>query len=211
MQLRYFGQSCFKIKTKSASLVTDPYSAKLPKIGAEIVTVSHNHPDHNCIEAIEGKPFIISGPGEYEIKEVSIQGIPTFHDTQNGELRGENIIYVITAEDLTLCHLGDLGHRLSPKLLEMIGDVDVLFVPTGWDKSLGPKAAAEVVNQIEPRLVIPMHYKTSLHKTEEYKDMAPVEEFLKEMGVEKQEMEKLVLSRSSLGEEMETVVLKPKF
>lgn len=218
MQINYLGHSSFLIKTKTSSVVTDPYSPqvgfKMPKIKADIVTVSHGHHDHNFSEAVllsdEGKkPFVINGSGEYEIKETAVFGLPSFHDAEEGKQRGGNIIYVISAEDINLCHLGDLGHQLSSKQIKELGDIDVLFIPVGGVYTLDPKQAAELAAKIEPRIVVPMHYKTSRHG-QDFASLAPVDDFLKEMGVEKKLQEKLVLSKLSLGEEMEVVVLKKK-
>lgn len=211
MQIFYLGHSSFLMKAKTASLVADPYEEKIgfcfPKTRADIVTISHNHYDHNYIKGVEGKPFVVAGPGEYEEKEVSIVGISTFHDQLKGKERGKNTIYLIHAEDLNICHLGDLGHQLSAKLIDRIGDVDVLFIPVGGVTTLNYKEAAELISKIEPRVVIPMHYKTSQHSPK-FSQLTGIEEFLKEMGVAKQAEDKLTLSKSSLREEMEVVVLK---
>lgn len=219
MQINYLGHSSFRIKTKTATLVTDPYSAevgfKIPKVTADIVTISHPHFDHNCAAAVSspqpgGKPFVINGPGEYEIKEVSILGVPVFHDTQKGEKSGKNTIFVITAEDMVLCHLGDLGHQLTAKQTELISEIDVLFVPVGGGKSLDARGAAEVVGQLEPKIVVPMHYKTPQHGPK-FAHFSFVEAFLKEMGTAKKQVEKLILSKSDLGEEeMAVVILERK-
>jgi len=214
MQISYFGHSSFKIKTKTAVLVTDPYSLKvgfkMPKVEAEIVTVSHDHFDHNFVKAVKGRPFIINGPGEYEIKEVGVHGLATYHDTKEGKERGNNTVYLITAEDLTICHLGDLGHQLSAKMVEEMGEIDVLLIPVGGQFTIGPKRAVEVITQVEPRIVIPMHYRTKRHQAEGFSKLLPIEAFLKQIGVEYKKEEKLVVSKSGLEEEMEVVVLKER-
>jgi L-ascorbate metabolism protein UlaG (beta-lactamase superfamily) len=214
MRIRSFGHACFSIKTKTATIVTDPYAPQvgfsLPSVEADIVTVSHDHPDHNAVSLVQGEPFVVAGPGEYEIKEVAITGLVSFHDNKQGEERGGNVIYTIAAEELTLCHLGDLGHKLETNVIEELGDIDVLFIPVGGVMTLDPKEAAELVKQLEPRLVIPMHYRTKFHDPKTFAQVEPVETFLKEMGVEKREEAKLVISKSSLGDELEVVVLRPK-
>lgn len=214
MQISYLGHSSFKIKTKTAALVADPYSSKvgfkMPKVEAEIVTVSHDHYDHNFVKAVKGQPFVITGPGEYEIKEVGIHGLATYHDAKEGEDRGNNTVYLITAEDLTVCHLGDLGHQLSARMVEEIGEIDVLLIPVGGQFTIGPKRAVEVITQVEPRIVIPMHYRTNRHQTKGFSKMLPVDAFLKQIGVEYKKEEKLVVSKSGLEEEMEVVVLKER-
>ena len=213
MQLSYLGHSSFRIKTKTVTIVLDPYSPKIgfemPKVEADIVTISHNHDDHNFIKAVQDKPFIIDGPGEYEIQGVAITGLETYHDKQKGEKRGGNTIYVIDAEDLSICHLGDLGHELSSRASEEVGTIDVLLIPVGGIYTLDPKNAVQVIAQLEPKLVIPMHYKTPRHN-QKFAQVEKVETFLKEMGVEKKELDKLVISKSSLSEELEVVVLKQK-
>jgi len=214
MQISYLGHSSFKIKTKTATLVTDPYSSKvgfkMPKVEAEIVTVSHDHYDHNFVEAVKGRPFVITGPGEYEIKEVGVHGLATYHDAKEGEDRGNNTVYLITAEDLTVCHLGDLGHQLSARMVEEIGEIDVLLIPVGGQFTIGPKRAVEVITQVEPRIVVPMHYRINRHQTEGFSKVLPVDAFLKQIGVEYKKEDRLVVSKSGLEEEMEVVVLKER-
>ena len=206
MQITYLGHSSFKIKTKTAVLVTDPYFSqvgfKMPKVEAEIVTVSHDHYDHNFVKAVKGRPFVITGPGEYEIKEVGIHGWVTHHDN--------NTVYLITAEDLTVCHLGDLGHQLSARMVEEMGEIDVLLIPVGGQFTIGPKRAIEIITQVEPRIVIPMHYRTKRHQTKGLSKLLSVNAFLKQIGVEYKKEEKLVVSKSGLEEEMEVVVLKER-
>ena len=134
------GQSCFQISVSnsrdhSADIVIDPYGekiGKLPNLSADILLVTHDHPDHNNTKGVKGDPFLISGPGEYEVKGVFIQGIPSFHDDVNGKERGTNTIYVFEAEDMRFCHLGDLGQKqLTDEQLEKIDAVDVLMIPVG--------------------------------------------------------------------------------
>lgn len=213
MRIRFLGHACFKLKTKTATVVSDPYSSEvgfaMPQVKADIVTVSHDHFDHNYIEAVKGHPFVVKGPGEYEIKEVALTGLTTFHDNKKGEKRGQNTIYVITAEDLNICHLGDLGHTLKTKTIEQLGEIDVLLVPVGGEFTLDVAKAVELVKQLEPRLVIPMHYRTKKHDADKFAKLKSVADFLQELGVEKKQEEKLSVSKSGLGEEMEVVVLKP--
>src|SRR4030042_5302788 len=110
---------------------------KYPKVEANIITISHDHPDHNQKDQVAGSPFIIDAPGEYEISEISLFGIATFHDSMEGRERGKNIIFLIEADGLKLCHLGDLGHKLSDKQLEELNEVDILFIPIGGTGRLG--------------------------------------------------------------------------
>ena len=219
MEVTYLGHSCFRIKGKKNIIVTDPYEDyigfKMPQASADIVTVSHHHQDHNNISAVKGttkrkEPFIVDGPGEYEISGISIFGIASFHDSSRGTKRGENTIYLITIDSLRLAHLGDLGHKLTEAELEEINGVDILFIPIGGTYTIDDNEAIEVIGQIEPRIIIPMHYKTP--------DMKPnfgieitVDDFLKAIGEEANKAkDKLIISKEKLPEEREIVVLKRK-
>ena len=149
MQIIWHGQSCFQIissrgKNNHVNIVIDPFSEdiglKVPKLEADIVLITHNHHDHNNVKAVGGNPFLVSGPGEYEIKEVFIQGIPAFHDSSLGKERGTNTIYTIEAEELKLCHLGDLVQKeLTPEQIDKIGQVDILMIPTGGVYTISAK------------------------------------------------------------------------
>jgi L-ascorbate metabolism protein UlaG (beta-lactamase superfamily) len=215
MEIQYFGHSCFRIKGKDSILLTDPYSPqiglKMSKTSADIVTVSHQHYDHNNISAVTGttkrpNPFIISGPGEYEISGVFIYGLSSFHGGAKGAKRGENTIYVINMDGIRLAHLGDLGHPLRDEQLEELNGVDILMIPVGGTYTLDSHQAVEVINQIEPRMVIPMHYQLPGLKI----DLAPVEEFLKEIGMEVRPIDKLITSIDKLPEERQVVVLNAR-
>ena len=212
MQINYLGHSCFKIKGKNSTLLTDPFDKfvgfPMPKTKAEIVTISHQHKDHNCLDNIEGEPFIIQAPGEYEVGDVSVFSLKTFHDDVKGAQRGTNVIYNIQMEDISLCHLGDLGHKLNDRQLEKVNGVDVLFVPVGGVFTLGPKQVIEVINQIEPAIIIPMHYRTSRHDQDKFGKLFSLKDFLAEIGApEAQAQEKLVISKTSLPEESEVIPL----
>lgn len=214
MEITYLGHSSFKLKGKTASLVTDPYEAKVgfkfPKVEAEIVTVSHDHFDHNQADLVGGVRKIIAGPGEYEISGVSIIGLPSFHDNTKGSERGNNTIYVIEMDGLRLCHLGDLGHELLQATLDAIGTVDVLMVPVGGVYTIGPEEAARIVQSIEPSRVIPMHYKTPEY-SEQFSQMSLVEEFLKSLGSPTENLPKLTLQKEDLADsELKVCVLEKK-
>ncbi len=215
VDITWFGHSSFKIRGKDASIVTDPFDSdvvglKFPKVTTDIVTISHNHPDHNNVARIDGSPKIVSGPGEYEIKGVSIFGIPTFHDDKKGIERGSNTVYVISIDKITVCHLGDLGHGLSSEQVGEIGSVDVLLVPVGGTYTLDSAHASEVVSALEPKVVIPMHYKIDGLNPEMFSSIEPVDEFVRELGREPQRLEKYVINYGSLPEEMQLVILERK-
>jgi L-ascorbate metabolism protein UlaG (beta-lactamase superfamily) len=211
MEINYLGHSTFYLKNKEVKLICDPAGEaagfKQAKLSADIVTISHNqHEDHDDLSMITGDPMIISGPGEYEIKGVSIVGLATWHDEAEGKDRGKNTIYIIDMDDLRIAHLGDLGHKLSEKQAETLDGVDVLIVPVGGVYSLNPETAWKVVRQINPSVVIPMHYKTSEHGPV-FAKLSGVEDFVKVSGLEPKKETKLFLKASELPEELELVVL----
>ena len=199
MDINWLGHSCFRIRGRQAAIVTDPYPPdlgySLGKLTADIVTVSHQHPSHSYVQGVGGEPRLVKGPGEYEIKGVLIIGIPTFHDGEGGKKRGRNTVYVMEVDGMTVCHLGDLGQALAAEQVEEIGDVHVLLLPVGGVSTIDAPMAAGVIRQIEPKVVIPMHYKTPALSRE----LGTVEAFLKEMGIERIESQpKLTLTLSSL-------------
>ncbi len=199
MDITWLGHSCFRIRGSHAVVITDPYSPNLGyslgKPTARIVTVSHQHSGHSYVQGIDGEPRLVTGPGEYEISDVLIIGIATFHDGEGGNRRGRNTVYLIEIDEVSVCHLGDLGHVLTGEQVEEIDNVDVLLLPVGGVSTINASMAAEVVRQLEPKVVVPMHYKTS-HLGRE---LEPVDRFLKEIGVkEVTSQPKLSLTRSSL-------------
>jgi L-ascorbate metabolism protein UlaG (beta-lactamase superfamily) len=203
LDVTWHGQSCFRLRGRSATAVTDPYppslGIKLPKLEADVVTVSHPHPGHSYVDAVTTKDaFIVEGPGEYEVKGITVFGIRAFHDSNEGADQGGNTIYVLEVDDIRVCHLGDLGHALTDETVEAIGTpVDVLLVPVGGGKALTAAQAAEVVRTIEPRWVVPMHYRLPGLKLE----LDGVETFLKEMAVtEAAPQGKLIVQYSGSGE-----------
>lgn len=198
MQIRHLGHATFVIKS-STTLVADPYNAmigKLPKgLAADVVTVSHQHGDHNYTQGVGGAPQIIDGVGEFSVGDFEIKGVATFHDTLGGKKRGENVVFVIRAEGLTLCHLGDLGHKLTAQQLEAIGAIDVLMIPVGGMATIGPAEAVEVVRQIKPKIVLPMHYKPK--KLFAF-PLATVDKFTELLGWPVQEVQELEIDKSNI-------------
>ncbi len=209
------GHSSFKIKTRSATVVTDPYDPKMVGLKyspgeADIVTVSHNHADHNQSRLVGGVKKVIEGPGEYEILGVSILGFPSFHDDKKGTQRGKNTIYVIEADGLRLAHLGDLGHTLSEELVEDLGDIDILMIPTGGNFTISPQSAVSVVQDIEPSIILPMHYQVSGLNQESFSSLSPVEDFLKESGLASERLPKLSVKKEELDPNTSKVVVLEK-
>lgn len=212
MTITWYGQSCFRIDTREAVLAIDPFSKEIgltpPRFHADLVLVTHAHPGHSNAETIPGGPMVILGPGEYEVKGVAVRGIPTFHDAQEGRKRGPNTAFRIVAEGMTIAHLGDFGeHSLREETLGALGDVDILLIPVGGTYTVNAETAAKVIAQIEPRLVIPMHYHLPGLKVK----LAGVEEFLKAAGAKGAErLEKLSIKKKDLPETETRVVLLAK-
>jgi L-ascorbate metabolism protein UlaG (beta-lactamase superfamily) len=183
MEITWLGHSCFKLKSKQVTVITDPFSPNtgysLGKTSAQIVTVSHSDPGHSYVEGVTGEPKVIRGPGEYEISDVIILGMNTYHDDEHGAVRRKNTVFLIDVDDVMICHLGDLGHVLTAEQAAKLETVDVLLVPVGGGNTIDATQAAEIVRRLEPKIVIPMHYKTELWRPE----LATEERFLKEMGV----------------------------
>lgn len=211
MEILPLGHASFKLRGKLATVVTDPFDekavgVKYPKhVEADILTVSHDHHDHNAVSQVGGSPFVVRGAGEYEIKGVSIIGVSSFHDEKSGVERGRNTMYKIEIDGVRLVHLGDLGHVLSSVQVDMLDGVDVLFIPVGGTYTIDAEKAAQVISDIEPRIVIPMHYGTPDYN----KDLAPVSQFLKQLSKESvTPVPKLTVSRDKLPAEMQVVVLE---
>ena len=199
MDISWLGHSCFRIRGTHATVITDPYPPdlgySLGKPTARIVTVSHQHPGHSYVQGIAGQPKIVKGPGEFEISGVLIIGIATFHDGEKGKKRGKNTVYLMEIDEISICHLGDLGHVLTGEQVEEIGNVDVLLLPVGGVSTINAPMAAEIVRQLEPKVVIPMHYQTPALSGE----LEPVGRFLKEIGAkEVGSQPKLSLTKSNL-------------
>jgi L-ascorbate metabolism protein UlaG (beta-lactamase superfamily) len=207
LEISYLGHSAFRLRGKEVTILTDPFSPDLGfsmgTIAADIVTVSHASPNHSFVDGVAGNYRVVRGPGEYEIAEVLIAGVPTDVAPGTGI---RNTAYVMRVDDVTVCHLGDLADKLTDEQLEQIGDVGVLLIPVGGGTALGPTAAAEVVAQLEPSLVIPMHFSNT-----EATGLGTVDYFLREMGRKEWAPEpKVTVSRGSLGSEMKIVVLDRK-
>ncbi len=208
MEIMWVGYSCFRLKGKNTTIITDPFPPGLGysagKLSANIVTMSHDHPNHSHAEGVTGEHRVISSPGEYEIGGVLIIGVSTFHDAENGSRLGKNTVFAIEVDDITICHLGDLGNPLSSNQIEEIGNIDVLLVPVGGGNTINFSQAASLVRAMEPKLVIPMHYKTP----DLNKEMDTADKFLKEMGVaEAAPQPKITVTKSSLPPTTQVVLL----
>lgn len=207
MDIYWYGQACFKLKGKNATVVIDPYDPdftglKIPKdLQADVVLTTHEHKDHNFTSA----PMVFNKPGEYEVSGVAVTGISSFHDNSEGSERGPNIIFHLLFDDLDIVHLGDLGQsRLTEEQIAMIGQTDILLIPVGGIYTINAKAASDIVSQLEPKIIIPMHYAVEGLKFE----LEGVEGFLKEMGAEGViPQPKLSISKERLSEEPQVILL----
>lgn len=215
MDIYWYGQACFRLKGKNASLVIDPYKPefvglKTPKeLQGDVVLSTHSHEDHNFVTSVSapsgGKPMVFDKAGEYEVGGVVITGINSFHDNQEGQERGVNTIFHLLFDNLDIVHLGDLGqNKLSEEQIAEIGQTDILLIPVGSVYTIDAKTASEIVSQLEPKIIIPMHYKVEGLKFE----LEGVEGFLKEMGAEGVvAVPKLSITKEKLPEEPQVVVL----
>lgn len=191
-------------------MLIDPFSKDIglraPRLNADIFLVTHEHYDHNNLKDVPTAAFIIRGPGEYEKSGVYVEGITSFHDNVQGVQRGLNTIYVVRMEDMKFCHMGDFGQvKLTDEQLEAIGDIDILFIPVGGKYTINGGEAAAIVREIEPKIVIPMHYKIP----ELNIDVEPPQKFLKEMGIKPEEVETYRIAAKNLPtEEMKLIIFK---
>ncbi|MFH1820576.1 MAG: MBL fold metallo-hydrolase [Candidatus Nealsonbacteria bacterium] len=215
MHIIWHGQSFFQIqispnKGEQVVLAVDPYDESIglkpPSFAADVLLITHDHHDHNNKKAVRGTPFLIEGPGEYEIKDIFIQGVASFHDNVQGKERGSNTIYTIESEGLKICHLGDLGQKeLTTEQLEALGNIDILMVPVGGVYTIDSKEASRIISQIEPRIVIPMHYHVPKLKIK----LDDVDKFLKEMGRKAVVPQpKLVVKPKDLPQDISIVLLQ---
>lgn len=216
MDIYWYGQACFKLKGKNATVVLDPYDPefvglKLPKdLSADVVLTTHDHKDHNNFKAVDktpsGKtPMVFKEPGEYEVAGAVITGIKSFHDNTEGSEKGSNTLFHLFVDGLNIVHLGDLGQsKLTEEQIAQIGETDILMVPVGSVYTIDAKVASDIVSQLEPKIIIPMHYFIEGLKFE----LDGVDKFLKEMGAENvTPLPKLAITKDKLPEEPQVVVL----
>src|SRR3989338_4528973 len=189
MEIKYLGHSSFLIKTKDAKLLTDPFDPKMlglpfAKVETDIVTFSHAHGDHAFRDGVKNPEtaLMLDWPGEYEKKNVRVFGFPTHHDDKKSAERGENVIYKIEAEDMSILHLGDLGHLLDEATIEAIGTIDILMIPVGGFYTIDADQAVKVINSIEPSIVLPMHFQVPNMEPSLSQNLKPVSEFLGKIG-----------------------------
>lgn len=210
MTISWYGHSCFKIEVKEGSILTDPFSKdiglKPPRIKDDLVLVTHQHYDHNNVEDAPPQAMLINGPGEYEKNGIYIKGILSYHDKQQGKERGLNTIYILKAEDIKICHLGDFGQdKFEGHQLDDIGDVDILMIPVGGKYTIDYKEAVELIGLIEPKIIIPMHYKVKGLDV----DIESEDKFVKELGLTPEKVDKFKIVKKNLPvEEMKLVLFE---
>jgi len=215
MKIKWYGHSAFLITSdQGMKIIIDPYEPgafggqlSYGKINdqADIVITSHDHADHNHTKGLPGTPQVVKGSGSKAIKGIPIKGIPTYHDPSKGSERGPNTIFTLKLDNLQLCHLGDLGHLLSDKELAELGPVDILLIPVGGFFTIDPKEATRVVEQIKPKIVIPMHFKTEKCGF----PIAPVEDFLRgKTNTKRPNASEATFDKSTLPRQTEIVVLE---
>ncbi len=219
MKITYLGHSSFLLKGNNAQVVIDPFDAdklgiKFPKVEADIVTLSHHHDDHNASHQVGGEPIVFDIPGEYEVKGVRIHGFDTYHDKSKGEERGKNTMFRFEIDDVSVLHCGDLGHTLSSETIQEINGADIVLIPVGGIYTITADEARQIVEKLEPSIVIPMHYRDPNLKPNisQYEEMSPVEDFLEKVGVSDVEpVDKLTVKQTDFGEEeMKIVVMNTK-
>lgn len=208
MEITWLGHSCFRLKGKQATVITDPVPPQtgysFSRIGADVVCLSHQKPEEAGLERISGEPYVVCGPGEYEIHNVLIIGVPCYQDDAKGSIRGKNTAYALEIEELSICHLGSLGHLLTDEQIETIGNVDILLIPVGGNITINAAQAARLIRTIEPKIVIPMHYKTPAVDME----IDGVEKFLSETGSQGMApLPKLNITKSNLPLSMQVYLL----
>jgi L-ascorbate metabolism protein UlaG (beta-lactamase superfamily) len=213
MEIIWHGHSFFEIKSKENKnqirIVIDPFSKevglRVPRVEADILLISHDHYDHNNKSAVSGNYFLVDSAGEYEVKGVFVKAIKSFHDNVEGKERGENLIFVIESENLRVCHLGDLGQKeLSEKQIEEIGRVDVLLIPVGGVYTISAKESVKILEQLEPKIAVPMHYNLPKLKIK----LDSLEKFLKLLGIKSLSPEKkLSIKKEDLLQQETKIIL----
>ncbi len=214
MDLKYFGHSSFFVRSKDAKLVMDPFDPKMvglkfPKTESDIVSISHHHGDHNHIAEIASGTLVIDMPGEYEKNGMRITGYLSYHDKKKGAERGENIIYKVEGDGVSLLHCGDLGMVPDDAFIDQLGEIDVLLVPVGGFFTIDANDAVELVKKVEPSIVIPMHFGNPKMNPQLLEKLAPVSDFLKKIGSEGvTPIPRLTLKKEEFAEEMKVIVME---
>jgi L-ascorbate metabolism protein UlaG (beta-lactamase superfamily) len=209
MEITWYGRACFRLKGKEATAITDPCPPATGfvagKHDVDLLTISHAHPDHSYTRSITAG-LTLTRPGEYEFHDLLVTGVRTYHDGSRGTERGENMIFAVEVDGVHICHLGDLGHLLTEEQVAELGPIDVLLVPVGGTTTVTPAEATEVVSQLSPKLVIPMHFAIDGASG----DLMSADTFLHEMSVEPIRQPKAIVTPSSLPDETQVVLLEAR-
>jgi L-ascorbate metabolism protein UlaG (beta-lactamase superfamily) len=210
MDITWLGHACFRLRGRDAVAITDPYARtlglSLGRQTADVVTVSHESPNHDAVQLIGGGPRVVRGPGEYEVHGVMIVGVATAGERGADGKFGKNTAFAIEIDDIVICHLGDLGKTLNAEQIEALKDPDVLLIPAGGLCTIAPTEVAEIVSQLEPKLVVPMHYALPGVKL----GLEPLDRFCREMGLQEEirSQPKLSVTRGSLPDETTVLILE---
>ncbi len=214
MDINWYGLACFRIREGGVTIVCDPFDKSIgltfPKVRADIITVSHDRPGHNAADRVAGEAKVLRGPGEYELKNTFITGLSTYHRKPKEGKAERNVAFFFEFGDLTVGHLGDIGEVPTQSEIEQLSlrDIDVLFIPVGGGDMLDPARAVEVVGMLEPKIVIPMHYRHDGIGEELTKSLEPVERFLKELGITAHDpQDTLKINKSNLPEETQVMLM----
>jgi len=211
MKIKYLGHASFMITSDAGTrIIADPYASRPDlnygeiKESADIVTVSHDHSDHNNVAAVRGNPRVVRGTAK--VKGIEFKGIPAYHDEVKGAQRGNNTIICFEVDGIRICHMGDIGHRLSDTQVAEVGKVDILLIPVGGFFTIDAKVASQVCDAVKPRVIIPMHFKTSKCAF----PIAEVDEFLRgKKGVSRLDTSEAEFKQGALPTTTQVIVLKP--
>ncbi len=217
VKIIWHGHACFEVKGRNATIVFDPFGGiglPEPKAKADVVLCSHSHVDHNNSKPVlkEGGVVLEGFVGAKEVNGILVKGVATLHDAVGGSQRGKNSVYVVEVDGLRLCHLGDLGHDLTVEQAKDVGKVDVVFTPVAGGATIGPDVAWSVINKLDPKIIIPMHYNTGLSGASPWlsKSMPiALDEFLKgKKNIDKTKGPSIIVTKESLPKEQKIVVPK---
>ncbi len=215
MKIEWLGQASMLLTSSDGTkVITDPYTPGVRGVNyapieeeADIVTTSHDHRDHNNVSAVKGNPQVIRGAGTHSAKGIQFLGIVSYHDDTSGSQRGPNTVFCFTLDGIRVCHLGDLGHALSPQNQAEISPVDLLLIPVGGNFTIDARLAADTCRRLSPKVIIPMHFRND--RCPEF-PVAGVEDFLALMEkVQRKDTSEVEFYKDSLPEDTEVVVLKP--
>jgi len=212
VKIKWLGHSSFMVTAADGTkIITDPYDVGMGlsydaiREAADVVTIGHKHPDHDNVAVVKGKPQVVDATGSQTAQGIDFKGIATYHDTSQGSERGQNTVFCFTVDGIRVCHSSDLGHRFSDKQLAELGDIDVLLIPVGGFYTIDAEAATEICEQVKPKVVIPMHYKTDKCAY----PIAGVEDFLKDkVRIKMMDASEVELKKGQLPKATEIVVLK---